>query len=390
MENETDRRSFFGKIALAGAGAAAASASRTHAQAKPKLPETDLIRVGAVALGDNSHLNYEIWAPMINPIGNKSWPVGRTTRMLITHCWDPRPELAQAFAQKYKCEAVKNYYDMVGKVDGMIFGGFNECKWWPKLTKPYLEAGIPCYINRPFAYSMKDAREMCELSKKHNAPILCTDEREYIQQAIVARAKMGELLSQGRTILGAHSTNAAGEWSQHGVHGLYFLLAVLGMDVETAGYQADGWWKEKTPTATVQHYGQLTLQYRGVAIEGAGESKQPFVVSQLQTWPRADVSFRLYHDLGWWDIAHEHTEGDNSFPRYFYLFYPTVIAMQRMFETRKMQWSHDYILQKTKIFLTAFKSHLEHKGALIPVDDLPDDWEAPSPYADWIDERIFG
>lgn len=390
MENESNRRTFFTKIALAGAGAAVAAAPRVRAQSKPKLPETDLIRVGVVALGDNSHMNYSIWAPMINPVEPDHWPVGRTTRMLITHCWDSRPELAQAFAKKYKCEAVKNYYDMVGKVDGMIFAGFNECKWWPKLVKPYLEAGIPCYINRPFAYSMKDAKYMVELSKKYNAPILCTDEREYTQQAIVARAKMEELLSQKRTVIGAHSTNASGEWSQHGVHGLYFLLAVFGMDVESAGYQADGWWKEVTPTATLQHWGQLSLQYRGVKIEGVGETKDPFLVSQIQQWPRADITLRLYHDLGWWDIAHEHTQGDNYFPRHFYLFFPTVMAMQRMFETRKMQWSHDYILQKTRIFLTAFKSHLEHKGALIPVDSLPDDWEAPSPYANWIDEKIFG
>jgi predicted dehydrogenase len=175
MENESSRRTFIGKVALAGAGAAAASAPLVRAQAKPKLPATDLLRVGVVALGDNSHMNYSIWAPMINQVEPDHWPVGRTTRMLITHCWDSRPELAQAFAQKYKCEAVKNYYDMVGKVDGMIFAGFNECKWWPKLVKPYLEAGIPCYINRPFAYSMKDAKYMVELSKKHNAPILCTD-----------------------------------------------------------------------------------------------------------------------------------------------------------------------------------------------------------------------
>ncbi len=388
MDTDTTRRSFFGAAALA--GGAALAAGTAHAQTKPKLPETDLIRVGAIALGDNSHLNYDIWAPMINPGAPKAWPVGRTTRMLITHCWDRDPALADAFAKKFGATAVKRYSDMVGKVDGMIFGGFNEVKWWPKLARPYLEAGIPCFLNRPFAYSMKDAKEICDLSKKYNAPILCTDEREYIQQAIVARAKMEELLSQKRTILGAHSTNASGEWSQHGVHGLYFLLAVFGMDVETAGYQADGWWKEKTPTATVQHWGQLTLQYRGVKIEGKGESRQPFVVSQLQTWPRADICLRLYHDLGWWDIAHEHTAGDGGFPRHFYLFFPTVLAMQRMFETRQMQWSHDYILQKTKIFLTAFKSHLEHKGALIRVDDLPDDWEAPSPYADWIDEKIFG
>ena len=330
MDNDSSRRWFMGKIALAGAGATAVSATAGKAQSKPKLPSTDLLRIGVIALSDNSHLNYEIWAPMFNPIGSKGWPVGRTTRMIITHCWDRDPLVAEAFAKKYGCTAVKNYYDMVGKVDGMVFGGFNECKWWPKLVKPYLEAGIPCYINRPFAYSMKDAKEICDLSKKHNAPILCTDEREYIQQAIVGRAKVEELLTQKRTIIGGHSTNASGEWSQHGVHGLYFLLAVFGMDVETAGYQADGWWKEKTPTATLQHFGQLTLQYRGVKIDGVGESKAPFLVSQIQQWPRADVTLRLYHDLGWWDVAHEHTQGDNYFPRLFYLFYPTVIAMQRM------------------------------------------------------------
>ncbi len=160
--------------------------------------------------------------------------------------------------------------------------------------------------------------------------------------------------------------------------------------METAGYQADGWWKEKTPTATVQHWGQLTLQYRGVKIEGKGESAQPFVVSQLQTWPRADICLRLYHDLGWWDVAHEHTQGDGGFPRHFYLFFPTVFAMQRMFETRQMQWSYDYILRKTKIFLAGFKSQVDHNGAMVRVDDVPDDWEAPSPYANWIDEKIFG
>ena len=386
MKSESSRRSFFGTATAAGA---ATIAGTRNAHARPKLPETDLIRVGVIALGDNSHMNYNIWAPMINPTVHKPWPVGRTTRMLITHCWDSRPENAERFAKTFKCEAVKNYDDMVGKVDGMIFAGFNEVKWWPQLTKPYLEAGIPCFINRPFAYSMKDAKEIVDIAKRNNTPILCTDEREYIQQAIVARNKVEEFVRHNETILGGHSTNASGEWPQHGVHGLYFLLAAFGLDVETAGYQADGWWKEKTPTATKQNFGQLTLQYRGIKVDDKAEQKKPFMVSQLQTWPKADITLRVYNNRGWWDIAHEHTPGDNSFPRHFYLFFPTIMAAQRMFETGEMQWSYDYILKKTKIYLAAFKSHLEHDGAQYPVDDLPDNWEAPCPYADWIDEAIF-
>ncbi len=351
----------------------------------------ELMNVGVIALGDNSHMNYSIWAPMINQTEPDVWPVGRTTRMRISHCWDRDPAIAKAFAKQYKCDAVAGYDDMVGKVDGMIFAGFNEAKWWPKLARPYLEAGVPCFLNRPFAYSMKDALEIVDMSKRFGAPILCTDEREYTQQAIVGRKKVEELLKEGLTIVGANGDNSSGnEYPQHGVHGLYFMLAILGLDVERAGLQADGWWRERTPAARVaQTWAQITLQYRGISIPGAGEQTKPFVASQLQSGAAGDASMRIYYggkSRGVWDIAHPWTSG---FDRHFYLFFPTVLAMQRMFETREMQWSYEYILQKTKIFLTAFKSHLEHNGALISVDDLPNDWEAPCPYPDWIDEAIF-
>ena len=392
MKNNSSRRSFIGKAAAAGS-AAVAGTHIAQAQPHPERPTTDLLRVGVIALGDNSHMNYSIWAPTINPTEPDVWPAGRTTGMKITHCWDMNPEIREAFAKKYMCTAVRNYYDMVGKVDGMIYAGFNEVKWWPKLAKPYLEAGIPCFLNRPFAYSMKDAYEIVDTAKKHNTPILCTDEREYIQQAIVARAKVKEWLSEGRMVVGANGDNSAGnEYPQHGVHGLYFLLAILGLDVELASLQADGWWREKTSTAkNPQTWAQITLKYNGIEIPGAGSQTKPFVASQLQTGAAGDASIRLYYGgkgRGCWDIAHPWTHGERM-DRLYYLFFPTIIAIQRMFKTREMQWSYDYILQKTRIFLTAFKSHLEHDGALIKVSELPDNWEAPCPYPDAIDESIF-
>ncbi len=389
--NVNDRRDFMKTAAMAGGALAAGSmaAQPSHAASR-STPTVELLKVGVVALGDNSHMNYSIWAPTINPEEPDVWPI-RTTRMQITHCWDRDPELARAFASKYKCEAVSHYYDMVDKVDGMIFAGFNECKWWPKLTKPYLEAGIPCYINRPFAYSMKDARFMVETARRHNTPLLCTDEREYIKEVHVARWKVGELLKEGKQILGVNSDNSAGyEYPQHGVHGLYFMLAILGLDVAEASLQADGWWREKTPTASkAMTWGTLNLRYNGIDIEGAGSQKKPFVACQQQlSGYGANAGMRIYHSGGWWDIMNHWTRGE-KLNRLYYLFFPTIFAIQRMFETRQMQWDYDYILKKTQIFLTAFKSHLEHDGAMLRVDDLPENWEAPSPYPNWIDERIF-
>ncbi len=385
------RRSFLGGAALAAGASTGLAVERKSDIVKMRKRSTvELLDVGVVALGDNSHMNYSIWAPTINPVEPNIWPV-RSTRMRISHCWDSRPEIAEAFAKKYKCEAVKNYSDMVGKVDGMIFAGFNEVKWWHKLTKPYLEAGIPCYINRPFALSMKAAKEIVETARAHNTPILCTDEREYIKEAQVGRWKVEELLREKKTILGANGDNSAGfEYPQHGVHGLYFMLAILGLDVEEVSLQADGWWREVTPAVkNTMHWGLLSLRYNGISIEGVGEQKTPFVATQQQlSGQRANAGMRIYYRGGWWDIQN-YWEAGEPLNRLYQLFFPTVFAMQRMFETRQMQWSYDYILRKTKIFLAGFKSQVDHNGAMVRVDDVPDDWEAPHPWPDWIDERIF-
>ena len=383
---ETTRRSFFGTSAAI-AGSAALSTAKTVA-AKPKKQTTDLLSVGMVALGQNSH--YYIWGPTINPVDDKVWPVGRTTGMRITHCWDRDQKIAAEFAKKYQCEAVKNYYDMVGKVDAMIFAGFHESYWWPQLTKPYIEAGIPCFINRPFAKSMKDAKYMVDLARRNNTPILCTDEREYIKEAIAGRCKVRELLKEGKTIICADSDNGAVEYPQHGIHGLYFLLAIFGLDVERVSYQADGWWREIKPTSKKQNWGQLALQYRTITIDDAPVQNRPIVVAQQQMGTqKSNAGVRIFYSgEGYWEATNMMV-GEERMNRLYYLFFPTVLAMQRMFQTREMQWSYDYILKKTQIYLAGFKSHMDHDGAMVKVDDLPDDWTAPNAHPDWIDESIF-
>lgn len=389
MNEDRTRRSFFGKVTAAGA-ATALGAAPSHA-AKRTASTCELINVGVVGVGDGSHLNYDIWSPMINPVPGKQW-YGRTTRMKITHCWDRKPEVAAAYASEYGCEAVKNYDDMVGKVDGMIFGGFYEVKWWPQLTRPYLEAGIPCHINRPFAYSMKAARDMIERAKKHNTQIQCTDEREFIKESVTARGKIEQLLKEGKNILGVNSDNSAGyEYPAHGVHGLYYLLAILGLDVHQVSLQADSWWNNVTETSRKKmEYGLLTLQYNGIDIPGVGKQDKKFMVAQQQlTGYASNANMRIYYDGGWWDIDNHWTYNDRAM-RMFTLFFPTVLQMQRLFETREMIWDYDYILKKTNIFLAGFKSHLEHNGGFVRLTDVPEEWEAPCPHPDWIDESIFG
>ncbi|MBT4485463.1 MAG: Gfo/Idh/MocA family oxidoreductase, partial [Candidatus Latescibacteria bacterium] len=296
MNKKSNRRRFIKGTALAGGTLAGNGVLHRKARAQSrKTPTVELLKVGVIGVEDYTHLP-SIWGPTINPTEPEYWPI-RSTRMLMTHCWAPRQEKAQEFAQRYGCEVVKNYYDMVDKVDAMIFGGYYEVKWWPQITKPYLEAGIPSFIERPFAVSMKDAKTIIDTAKKYNTPILCTDEREYIKEVPVARWKVEELIREGKTILGVTSDNSAADYPAHGTHGIYFLLAILGLDVEQISFQADGWWHG------TQNWGLVSLQYNGIKIDDVGEQKKSFIASQQQiAGHQSNGGIRIYYNGGWWDI----------------------------------------------------------------------------------------
>ncbi|MFC1552112.1 Gfo/Idh/MocA family oxidoreductase [Candidatus Latescibacterota bacterium] len=381
MRNESNRRSFLQTAALAG-GAGVASSKTAHAQTY-NISTNDLIRVGVLCLSPVSHAG--MWASAINSEGQEGW-VPRAHKLRVTHCWDSKPGVAEKFGERYNCTAVKNYYDMVGKVDAVILAGFYEAKWWLELARPYLEAGLPCYINRPFAMSMKQAKETVELAKKHNAPLLHTDGHLVLQEAKQAREKVKRCLREGKNIIGATAYNYAWpDYPVHTIHGLYFLYTVLGLDVDQISFQADGWWNSEIPTnPNIMTWGVVNLKYNGINIEGVGEQTEPFVATQLQVDDECSFSnIRLYYSDGgpsrgeWMDFDNQlgALARAGRGERMYNLNYLTPWYIQEMFTTRVMRWSYDEILQHTKIFLAGFKSHLDHNGAMYTVDDLPDDWK---------------
>ena len=141
--------------------------------------------------------------------------------MRITHCWDIEYEKAKAVAEPYGCEVVKNFDDMVGKVDGVISGGYYNHPWNHILHEPYLEAGLPNLINRPFANSLAKARQMIELAEKNGATILAPSSHEH--NDAISRAKAW---ASDKQIICYTATNSFDDylytrnsWALHGLQG---------------------------------------------------------------------------------------------------------------------------------------------------------------------------
>jgi hypothetical protein len=117
------------------------------------------------------------------------------------------PAKSAEFAKMYGCEAVRNFDGMLGKVDGIISGGYFEHPWNHRIHQPYLEAGLPNLINRPFANSLAKARQMIDTARKHGATIMCPSAFEYTEAAAHAKAWV-----TGKKILCYSATNSFDEY----------------------------------------------------------------------------------------------------------------------------------------------------------------------------------
>lgn len=373
MPEYPSRRSFFASAAAG--GALFVSTPKAHAARKKfrrKSPASvEMIEVGIICTGGYNHMT-TMWNHYMNPSLEEDprggyWP--RSTGMVATMCWDPGHESAVEWGQKNGVKVVDNYYDMVDKVDAVIFADYSAVGWFPQLTKPYLEDGIPCLINRPFALSLNDANEMITLSQKHNTPIFVPSAFESRLEVVRQKNNLKQLLDDGALIQGAFQNNISHEYAAHGCHGVYNIHEVLEPEVKSVGFQTDNVWREYNTAMMTMRCGQENGHDYFTCIQMGGTYRsmgsQTIITDKGRLFEHYDRAGGFYEQLKWHN-------------------YPGIFNFAKMVETCQMPQSHAHILAKTKTLLTGFYSNLEKNGQMVDVADLPESWRAP----DWEADRM--
>ena len=321
-----------------------------------------LVRVGILTCERYAHVR-DIWGPIILPYGKQKFLNAdtRMTGMVMTHVWDIDRGASEAFAKSNTgVEVVGHYADMVGKVDGVVLSDFDSCIHFPELTKPYLEAGVPIFINRPFALNLEDAQGMIELAGRHDTPIMSGSSFEYVPQVEEIRAEIADL----QPISGYAAAVSTSDYATHGVHGLFFAYACVGGGIRKVAYQTPDW-KEPNGMVVIEHDGR--------------EGGKPFYGSVQQ----------FKGPLGWIRVFGRRRSVEHFVPGGIYFWLPILIEMQRMFETRVMPEPYEAIYEKTQLFLAGFKSHLECGGRPVALSEIGD-WRAPPLNPDPYPEGYFG
>jgi len=140
--------------------------------------------------------------------------------------------------------------DMIDKVEGMLIesqeGGVHF-----ERAKPFLEAGIPCFVDKPFACSTDDAKKMVELAAKKKVPIFSSSSLRYCPELVKFmegdHGKIVGALAYGPAHL--HDRNPG--FFHYGIHAVEILYTLMGGDCErvTCTHEKDtdvvtGQWKD--------------------------------------------------------------------------------------------------------------------------------------------------
>ena len=177
---------------------------------------------------------------------------------------------------------VDNPKDMIGKVDGMLIESQEGAPHWQR-AKPFLEAGIPCYIDKPFTCSVADAKKIVELAEKKKLPVFSSSSLRYAPELVEYMAdtkKHGKIigaLAYGPAPLFENGATRNPGLYHYGIHAVEILYTVMGPGCQRVTCTHDkgvdvatGQWKDGR-VATVRGiregqsvYGCLAFTEKGV------------------------------------------------------------------------------------------------------------------------------
>lgn len=129
----------------------------------------------------------------------------------------------------YGVEILDDPAQLFGKIDAVLIesvdGGVHV-----ERALPFLEKGIPTYVDKPFTCSLKDAQTLTKLAMERHIPLMSSSSLRYAPEVVAARtgATVGNLI--GVTTYGPsplHPTRNPGMF-HYGIHPVEMLFTLMG------------------------------------------------------------------------------------------------------------------------------------------------------------------
>jgi virulence factor len=184
----------------------------------------------------------------------------------------------------YGIEILDDPADLFGKVDAVLIEAVDGSVHLGR-AMPFLERGVPTYVDKPFACSLADARAMMDLAMAKHIPLMSSSSLRYAPEVVAASGGNGPLGAiVGVSTFGPcmlHPRNPG--MFHYGIHAVEMLFTLMGQGCkkvtclsEPGAEVVTGVWRDGR-LATVRglrdgkhDYGFTVFGEKGVKTEGVG------------------------------------------------------------------------------------------------------------------------
>lgn len=228
------RRTFIKTIGTGAALTTIAISAPSLVSAMVADPENKLkpIRVGIIGAENSHSVNF---GKMFN-IDHKFPGVE------VTHIWGETDEFARKTAEAGKIPTiVKGQKEMLGKIDALIVD-HRHAKYHLEAATPFVKAGIPTFVDKPFCYRVDEGKAFLEMARKVGTPVtsfssiaqsVCTYD---IRQQLETMGEINHVVRYGPVDL----DSPYGGVFFYGVHILQPLMVMFGEDIQRVKVTRDG------------------------------------------------------------------------------------------------------------------------------------------------------
>lgn len=155
-------------------------------------------------------------------LARQSFPQDAIAEASVTHVWSQDMERARHIAAAARIgTVVSDYRDMMGAVDGVLLAR-DDAGRHEEMAGPFLDAGLPIYIDKPLALSLDAARRMLGRQKYPGQLFSCSALKyaQELQLSDTDREQIGAIRLIQATV--------PKDWDCYAIHVIDPILKMLG------------------------------------------------------------------------------------------------------------------------------------------------------------------
>ena len=155
-------------------------------------------------------------------LSSESFPDNFLTNLAnVTHIWTQDINISKKIAKASKIQnVVNNIDDLCNGVDAILLAR-DDAENHLHMAMPFIKAGLPIFIDKPFALNIKDANKMLSSQKFENQIFTCSSLR-YAKELILNKKEV-DMLGHIEYVEGT----IMNKWETYGIHLLEPLVAQL-------------------------------------------------------------------------------------------------------------------------------------------------------------------